>query len=69
MKSDASVFGFTTDLTFEGFRTKCMEHYEGISTATDNPGFPDGGLLKNGIVRRFPGVGPSASSFLRARSV
>lgn len=28
-----------------------------------------GGSWKKGIVRRFPGEGPSASSFFRARSV
>lgn len=44
-------------------------NYVGFSTIIDNPGFPEGILLKNGIVRMFSGVDPSASSFLRARSV
>ena len=39
---------------------------EGASIIT--VGFPDD-LSKKGIVRRLSGAGPSASSFLRARSV
>lgn len=41
----------------------------GISTAIDTLGFPVTVLLKKGIVLTLSGAGPSASSFLRARSV
>jgi hypothetical protein len=40
--------------------------HEGASTSIE--GVAVGGL-KNGIVRRFSGVGPAASIFFRARSV
>ena len=40
--------------------------YDGVSTVM--VGFSDA-RLKYGIVRKLSGAGPSASSFLRARSV
>ena len=40
--------------------------HDGVSTLM--AAFPEG-ALKKGIVRRLSGVGPSASSFFRARSV
>jgi len=42
--------------------------YDGVSTVMVGFGFPDA-RLKYGIVRKLSGAGPSASSFLRARSV
>lgn len=47
-------------------RSGVVCRYDGVSTVI--AGFPVASL-KYGIVRKLSGAGPSASSFLRARSV